>query len=134
MATRDTLPIRTRESLSHNEKLGPDATDANAKPHKNPNGEKNQKNQKNKKNGTAKENTGRFTGYYGTNFDGLDPWVRLCRDLGVEGPLNSKKQCKKVGDSIFVGPVTCNSLWLSFSFLPFFPFSFLAPALPAHSG
>lgn len=39
---------------------------------------------------------GRFTAQYGDNFTGLEPWVKLCRDLGVQGPLNSKTQCKKV--------------------------------------
>lgn len=39
---------------------------------------------------------GRFTTQYGDNFTGLEPWVKLCRDLGVQGPLNSKTQCKKV--------------------------------------
>ncbi|KAJ4394678.1 hypothetical protein N0V93_003897 [Gnomoniopsis smithogilvyi] len=39
--------------------------------------------------------TDRFSAQYGVNFTGLEPWVRLCRDLGVQGPLNSKTQCKK---------------------------------------
>lgn len=37
----------------------------------------------------------RFTNAYGSNFHGPEPWIRLCRDLGVVGILNSKNQCKK---------------------------------------
>lgn len=40
----------------------------------------------------------RFSVQYGVNFAGLEPWIKLCRDLGVEGPLNSKTQCKKVSE------------------------------------
>lgn len=39
---------------------------------------------------------GRFTSEYGASFDELEPWVRLCRDLGVDRPLPSKTQCRKV--------------------------------------
>ncbi|KAJ4420033.1 hypothetical protein N0V82_004605 [Gnomoniopsis sp. IMI 355080] len=37
----------------------------------------------------------RFSVQYGVNFTGLEPWIKICRDLGIEGPLNSKTQCKK---------------------------------------
>lgn len=41
-------------------------------------------------------NYGRFTQEYGTDFGSLSSWVKVCRDLGVENELHSKRQCKKV--------------------------------------
>lgn len=38
----------------------------------------------------------RFTLQYGSDFSGLAPWIKLCRDLGVETELTSKTQCKRV--------------------------------------
>lgn len=52
--------------------------------------------QRQAKGSSAQAPVGRFTSLYGTNFASLEPWVRLCRDLGVEGPLHSKTACKKV--------------------------------------
>lgn len=44
----------------------------------------------------GKKNIGdKFAQEYGS-FNTLDSWVKLCRDLGVEGRLTSKTQCKKV--------------------------------------
>lgn len=97
MALMTGLAIRVREPPSdaprHLEKQGTGAPDEDAKPKTK---KKKTKTKKNKSTAAAREDPARFAREYGTNFSALGPWIRICRDLGFEGPLSSKTQCKKV--------------------------------------
>lgn len=94
MGETSDLPIRTKEplkdALGHLENQGTGTADGDAKPRKK------KKKTKNRKKVASEEVPERFTQRYGKNFSAVTPWVRLCRDLGVEVELNSKTQCKKV--------------------------------------